>query len=178
MRSAPRWSGACGVAPFRSGRCAVWAAAKCVSTGCRIVPSRIDKYRKSNRDTNRPFRLSGHRAMSRSVHTGIKADRSRSSLPVRTGLLERERLDRTGEGEARGVEPSTLEHHFGRVRVHETLAPVMQPKLKMGTPGDKVRAGGGSGHEPRDAVARQSSCESVKADGSGSEGRTSSEFRR
>ena len=75
--------------------------------------------------------------MSRAVHAGIRADRSRSSLPARTGPLERERLDRTAEGEARGVEPSTLEHRFGRVKVHETLAPVIQPKLKMGTPGDK-----------------------------------------
>ena len=75
--------------------------------------------------------------MSRAVHAGIRADRSRSSLPARTAPLERERLDRTAEGEARGVDRSTLEHHFGRVRVHETLAPVIQPKLRMGTPGDK-----------------------------------------
>ena len=35
------------------------------------------------------------------------------------------------------MERSTLTHRFGRVKVHETLAPVMQPKLRMGTPGDK-----------------------------------------
>jgi hypothetical protein len=75
--------------------------------------------------------------MSRAVRAGIRADRLRSSPLARTPLLERERLDKTAEGEARSVEPSALQHRFGRVRVHETLTPVMQPKLKVGTPGDK-----------------------------------------
>jgi hypothetical protein len=75
--------------------------------------------------------------MSREVPAVIKADRSRSSLPARTGPLERERLDRTAEGKTRGVNLATLTHSFGRVRVHETLAPVIQPKLRMGTPGDE-----------------------------------------
>jgi hypothetical protein len=75
--------------------------------------------------------------MSRAVRAGARAVRLRSSDSVRTAPLERERLGRTVEGERRGVERPTPEHRFGRVRVHETLAPVMQPKLKMGTPGDK-----------------------------------------
>ncbi len=72
--------------------------------------------------------------MSRTVHAGIRADRSRSSLPARTGLLERERGD---DAPARAAEQSTLEHRFGDLSVHGTQAPVIQPKLRMGTPGDK-----------------------------------------
>lgn len=75
--------------------------------------------------------------MSKAVYSGIRTDRSRSSFPVRTAPLERERLERTAESAARGSDRSTLEHRFGRVRVHETPAPVTHPKLKMGTPGDK-----------------------------------------
>ena len=75
--------------------------------------------------------------MSKAVHAGIRADKSRSSLPVRTAPLERARLEKPAGSAARGADRSTLEHRFGRVRVHETLAPVAQPNLKMGTPGDK-----------------------------------------
>ena len=56
--------------------------------------------------------------MSRAGGAGIMADRLRSSPLTRTPLFERERLDKTAEGEARGVEPSALEHRFDRVRVH------------------------------------------------------------
>ncbi len=72
--------------------------------------------------------------MTRAAFAGVRAGRSRSSLPARTGLLERERGD---DAPARAAEQSTLEHRFGDLSVHGTQAPVIQPKLRMGTPGDK-----------------------------------------